>query len=227
MSEGHWKHWGPKRGEILRKSVALEALQPERRPALDEESFIWSDDFSLLRCRIAPLQRSVASALLRAFTVAAWQSQRFLMHAAGLCLSERAVVVVAPSGGGKSTLMDLAQGFSSLSDETLLLSTSTVVGTPFRSSANKPPEPRTAPIAAVLLLEKAPSSSYSRVDARTALTAILPEMYRPPESLASSAEILHRAKLLAESVPAYRFRFPKSPAANDLLKRLFEEELSR
>lgn len=227
LSEGHWKQWSPTGGEALRKGLVLEALNAEPGEGHGDESFVWSDGFSLLHCRIAPLQRSVASSLLRAFTVAAWQSQRFLIHASGLCSAGRAVVVVAPSGGGKSTLMDLAQGFCSLSDETLLLSTSAVVGTPFRSSASKPPEPRTAPVAAVLLLEKAASASYSRVDARTALTAILPEMYRPPEPLASSAEILHRAKLFAESVPAYRFRFPKSPAANDLLKRLFDEELSR
>ena len=56
---------------------------------------------------------------------------------------------------------------------------------------------------------------------------ILSQTYRPVSGDERRAQLLLRAKLLAEAVPAFRFRFPKSSAANDLLHRLFDEHLAR
>jgi hypothetical protein len=230
LSRSHWARWNTGATEIT-KLISLGVANgewPLTDSTIPAESFSWSSDFERLHCTIAPREQSVASSMLRGFTVAAWQVGGFLIHAAGIRGADaRAVMALAPSGGGKSTLTDLAGGFCSLSDETLLVRGTEVYGTPFRSSARKPPEPRRAPISAILILEKSSSPRYFRVAVRDALSAMLPEIYRPPREIASSAEILHRAHLLAESVPAYCFRFPKSPAANDLLTKLFDEELSK
>jgi hypothetical protein len=230
LSRDHWSRWRTGTAEITKQiSLGLTNRECSLTDSLVQvESSDWSSDFERLHCTIAPREQSVASSLLRGFTVAAWQAGGFLIHSAGICRADaKAVMVVAPSGGGKSTLTDLAGGFCSLSDETLFVRGTEVYGTPFRSSARKPPEPRQAAISAILILEKTSSPRYFRAAVRDALSAMLPEIYRLPREIASSAEVLHRAKLLAESVPAYRFRFPKSPAANDLLTKLFDEELSK
>jgi len=152
-----------------------------------------------------------------------------LIHGAGLALEGRgAVAAFAPSGGGKSTLSNLAERFSGLSDETVLLvpgPPSQIFATPLRSSSIKVPEPRVDPLRALLILEKSLEPSFTRVSPQVAMRALLAQVYKLPTELAPPAQLFKRAAKLVENVPAYRFAFPKSPAAQDLLLRLFDDEL--
>ncbi|MBS2026789.1 MAG: hypothetical protein JST54_02695 [Deltaproteobacteria bacterium] len=153
-----------------------------------------------------------------------------LIHGAGLALEGRgAVAAFAPSGGGKSTLSNLAERFIGLSDETVLLVPGPppqLFATPLRSSSTKVPEPRVDPLRALLILEKSLEPSFTRLKPDVALKQLLLQAYKLPPELAPPAQVFKRAAKLVENVPAYRFAFPKSPLAQDLLLRLFDDELS-
>lgn len=152
-----------------------------------------------------------------------------LVHGAGLALPGRGgVVALAPSGGGKSTLSNLATQLVGLSDETILLRPGPpplISATPLRSSSQKVPEPRTEPLRALLFLEKNVVPSFARMPPAQALPLLLAQAYKLPRELATTAELFKRASKLVENVAAYRFAFPKAPEAQELLLRLFDELL--
>ena len=152
-----------------------------------------------------------------------------LVHAAGLALGSRGgVVALAPSGGGKSTLSNLCTQFAGLSDETVLLQggpPSRIFATPLRSSSTKSPEPRVDPLRALLFLEKSLEPRFTRMPAPEALRLLLAQAYNLPKEIVPTAQLFKRASEVVANVPAYRFAFPKSPAGQDLLLRLFDEEL--
>jgi hypothetical protein len=147
-----------------------------------------------------------------------------LLHAAGLLFGDIALIALAPSGGGKSTLTSLAEGCLSLSDETVLIeedgSAYVARGTSFRSSSNKPPQLRSARLAAFLILEKSQIPSYSRASSFDLLRQLSTQAYRLGDR---PTEAFHRCRKLAESVPAFLFRFPKNCSANELLASLANE----
>jgi len=153
-----------------------------------------------------------------------------LVHSAGLALPGRGgVVALAPSGGGKSTLSNLCTELVGLSDETVLLRPgppALITATPLRSSSVKVPEARTEPLRALLFLEKSPEPSYARMAKPEALRLLLAQAYKLPTEIATTAHLFKRASELVENVAAYRFAFPKSPAGQELLLRLFDEELA-
>lgn len=152
-----------------------------------------------------------------------------LVHSAGLGLPGRgAVVALAVSGGGKSTLSNLATQFFGLSDETVLLTPGpppTISATPLRSMSEKVPQQRTEPLRALLFLEKSLQPSYTRIAPHEALPRLLAQAYKFPPELATTAHLFKRASQLVENVPAFRFAFPKSPEAEALLLRLYDEAL--
>ena len=152
-----------------------------------------------------------------------------LVHSAGLGLPGRgAVVALAVSGGGKSTLSNLATQFFGLSDETVLLTPGpppTLSATPLRSMSEKVPQPRTEPLRALLFLEKSLQPSYAWIPPHEALPRLLAQAYTFPPELVTTAQLFRRASQLVENVPAFRFAFPKSPEAERLLLRLYDEVL--
>lgn len=207
----------------------LRAATPEQRADLLR---ITAADHTLdVEVDLSPLQpHQDASVRLQCAIAASRAGQSgLLVHAAGLALPGRGgVVALAPSGGGKSTLSTLATRFAGLSDETVLLRPGPpprISATPLRSSSQKVPEARTEPLKALLFLEKNVLPSFTRMPAPQALPLLLGQAYRLPRELATTAQLFKRASQLVENVPAYRFAFPKSPAAEELLLRLFDDQL--
>ena len=175
-----------------------------------------------------PIDRSVGTALRLCALVTTWRRGGLLLHAAGLLNSEcgGALLALAASEGGKSTLTDLAEGFASLSDETVAVDWITrphVSGTTFRSSSTKKPETLTAPLLGLLLLEKCSRASYERVPPDVAARSLFEQAYRLPPAIGGLKPLLQRCGDLAERVPAFRFRFPKNPEAASLLNELIGE----
>jgi hypothetical protein len=178
-------------------------------------------------CFVGPGIQPYTAALQLACSLVVWGRGGMLIHGAGLAREGHgAVAALAVSGGGKSTLSNLAQSFIGLSDETLLLweaEPPRVSATPFRSSSEKEPQARTEPLRALLVLEKSLEPRFERLPSHEGMKRLLGQAYELPDSIAPRAEAFHRASHLAERVPAYRFAFPKAPEANDLLGRLFDE----
>ncbi len=80
------------------------------------------------------------------------------------------------------------------------------------------------PLRGILILEKSPDPSFSPARPDEALKSLLGQAYRVPE-LFGDKDLFGRFVELCNRVPAFRFRFPKSPAAKNLLDRLFHEAL--
>ncbi|MBI5543715.1 MAG: hypothetical protein HY901_07510 [Deltaproteobacteria bacterium] len=153
-----------------------------------------------------------------------------LLHATGLAHTERSVAVIglAQSGGGKSTLTDLALGWHSLSDETVYVEASDdapcAYGLPFRSSASKQPEPLAARIGAFLILEKSLVSGLEPVSQDVALRALLNQAYRPLGLMESQSEFFRCAARIARSAPCFRFKFDKTlESVSGLLNQFLDD----
>ncbi len=153
-----------------------------------------------------------------------------LLHAAGLSDGTGAFVCLAPSGGGKSTLTDLAYGYDSLSDETVAVIPDSqhglwqAWGTTFRSSARKAPvSPRKFPLRGFLILEKFPVPEAVHASPEILARALLGQAYADaPAFTGGRPEQFRKAAALSRTIPAFRFRFPKESGPTvDLLKQLF------
>ncbi len=156
----------------------------------------------------------------------AWRTGGVLLHGAGLIASDDAsVLALAPSGGGKSTLTDLVR-LRSLSDECVIAHPGpppTLAGTVIRSSARKTPSLETRPLRALLLLEKSVRPFYEKLHSADGLRALAHQAFRFPSELGMKGSVLSRLAPVANSVPTYRFAFPKSAQADDLLSSLLND----
>jgi hypothetical protein len=227
LPASHWDAADPGAEQVqleLIRAATTESRADRLRITTDDRVIEFDVDLSMLQ----PHQD--ASVRLQC-AIAASRTGRagLLVHSAGLGLPNRgAVVALAVSGGGKSTLSNLSTQFFGLSDETVLLTPGpppTISATPLRSISEKIPEPRTEPLKALLFLEKSLQPSYTRIPPHEALPRLLAQAYKFPTELATTAHLFKRASQLVENVPAFRFAFPKSPDAQTLLLRLYDEVL--
>lgn len=215
----------------LEVSTIASAPSDAESTSRDDLRFVADPAHHALRCFVGPGPQAFSAALQLGCGMATWPRGGMLIHGAGLALDGiGAVAALAVSGGGKSTLSNLADGFLGLSDETLLLwdnDPPRISATPFRSSSHREPQPRSEPLRALLVLEKSLEPSYERLPPHQGMKRLLAQAYQLPDLIAPRAEVFARASSLARSVPTYRFAFPKSPEAALLLRRFFDEELAR
>ena len=148
-----------------------------------------------------------------------------LVHAAGAVLKGRGLVFPALSGTGKSTLSGLLEAEfpgSVVCDERIALRPDatpdeasprwTLAGTPWSSSAGIARK-TVAPLSAIVFLEQAPDCAIEPIPASDAVRRMLPQIsvdWKNPELADRGVAALDA---LLAAVPAYVFRFPKSPAA--------------
>lgn len=165
------------------------------------------------------------AALKLAFQVIALRAGGILLHAASVRIAGRGVLIVGPSGAGKSTLARLCRdsGATLLSDETICVLGSMLLGTPFKSDDDLPGTNERATLDAILVLEKGADESFAAVPPHQGAGLILSQAYRPPRDEVSPSELLRRASLLAERPGVTRFRFRKSPDAAEALRRWLDD----
>jgi hypothetical protein len=167
------------------------------------------------------------SAICRAaLSQAAGERGGALLHGAAAVLESRAVLLIAPSEGGKTTLCGRLgkAGVPVLSDETIVLrrrpgeQAFDVHGTFFWSG----PVLRTLggawPVRAVALLQKGPLRA-ERVSPASALASFLPEWHVDHDASAASRALATAAEVL-ESAPAYRLSFDRNDSPRSLRELL-------
>jgi hypothetical protein len=150
-----------------------------------------------------------------------------LVHAAAAVVDGKAVLLVAPSEGGKTTVSGLlAQaGIPILSDETIALRVARghngidAYGTFFWSGPELPTLQGAWPVHAVAFLEKGPLEARE-LSAGSALARLLGEWHVAPDDTAV-AQTLHIATKLLERVPASTLSFELSSAPQDVASLLF------
>lgn len=174
-------------------------------------------------CSVRNSPSAIRTAFRTALGIAAWSAGGLLLHSVGLRSTKQAILGLAPSEGGKSTLASLSTPeLDCLSDETIFWSgaSRTIHATPFFSSTSAPLVDTFGALTAVLFLEKASTLELTRIHPTSALRALAQQVYRPPPEIASSADLLRRMVSLCHSVPSFRFGFPLQPLGNALLQAL-------
>ena len=148
-----------------------------------------------------------------------------LVHAAGAVLKGCGLVFPAVSGTGKSTLSGLLEAEfpgSVVCDERIAVRPVatpdvaaprwTLAGTPWASSAGIA-RMTAAPLAALVFLEQALECEITPISASDAVRRMLPLISVDWKNDALADRGVAALDALLAAVPAYVFRFPKSPAA--------------
>lgn len=148
-----------------------------------------------------------------------------LVHAAGAVLKGRGLIFPAVSGTGKSTLSGLLEAEfpeSVVCDERIAVRPVatpdvaaprwTLAGTPWASSAGIA-RMTAAPLAALVFLEQALECEITPISASDAVRRMLPLISVDWKNDALADRGVAALDALLAAVPAYVFRFPKSPAA--------------
>ena len=148
-----------------------------------------------------------------------------LVHAAGAVLKGRGLVFPALSGTGKSTLSGLLETEfpgSVVCDERIALRPDaapdgtaprwTLAGTPWSSSAGIARK-TAAPLSALVFLEQAPDCAIEPIPASVAVRRMLPQISVDWKNTELADRGVAALDALLAAVPAYVFRFTKTPAA--------------
>jgi hypothetical protein len=188
----------------------------------------WEREGPGLARAFSPRDAESLEAVLRAALCDALSPDGALLHAAGAVVQDRALLFLALSGGGKSTVSRLVgDRFQLLSDETVCVrpapddSGYLAYGTCFWSTAGPKQYPsRGFPLAALCFLAKGPLACAS-LDRREALRLLMAQ-YHLRSSPEAGGESLEFGLRLLDQVPAYRLRFPIDARLDPLLESLAE-----
>jgi hypothetical protein len=181
----------------------------------------------------APSPELAPSAVERCLTYILMQAlpraaDALLLHAAGVALRGRGCAFCGPSGAGKTTVARLLRGRGELfGDENMVLRVTEggaeLLSTPFWG-ASAPPDlirraNRSAPLAAIFVLEHAPHFALRKLSQGEAVAALLATEKVATERVDSAAAWLDVAGRLLARVPAYLLRFRPTQELPDFLSR--------
>jgi hypothetical protein len=161
------------------------------------------------------LERTAFVAVLRAAMCQVLSPAGALMHGAGIVLDEQGLLMIAPSGGGKTTVAGLvASQADILSDEIIcvrpdarLADRYAIYGSCFWSGPVYPSRAGGFPLRAICFLRKGPLG-VAPIARSHAILELLRELHLPIGPATAAADALAFAGQLLEAVPSYAFRFP-------------------
>ncbi len=146
-----------------------------------------------------------------------------LVHAAGYGDGRGAVAFLAPTHGGKTTTSRKLPEAHVLSDDQVALRRVDgawhAFALPFVGEYGKATAPRAAPLRALVLLEKAPALSLTRVAEARALARVMHCVVRFTRG-AGGAELLALAGDLVASTPVYALALSRDEPVLPVLERL-------
>ena len=147
------------------------------------------------------------------------------LHSSFVLYNGRALVFTGPSGIGKTTQAELwrdFQGAEIINGDACLLRELEdgwhAFGTPVHGSSPYC-ENKDAPLAALVALEQGPENRLERPDSFAALTACLPEFYRPQMDSATQDIFWGAVDSLFRKTPVYRLVCRPDRDATELVKR--------
>lgn len=155
------------------------------------------------------------------------QQSAFILHASSNVHNDELNVFVAPSGGGKSTIMRLlSQRFKSYSDEYLVIAKrqGTYVGTPLglpekkfthlaQSLASK------CPIRSLCFLRKSKISSIEKVNSLTAFHQLSTQLLSAENNEILRRNIKDLYSFAKSSIPFFQLSFPKHKSIVEFVEK--------
>ena len=170
----------------------------------------------------APLPNVLRAALRYLVSLALVERDGFLLHSAGLLVSDRAYLLCGASGAGKSTAAGLAAGRAEvLSDELCAVRREAGVwkvwGTPFAGALEDLGSIRGGPLAALAFLEQAPEVRADPIGSAEAVRRLYPQVFRPSRDPGRHARWLALGADLCARTACLNLRFRKDPAFLEVL----------
>ena len=150
----------------------------------------------------SPLEEDLVASLRGMLVMALDRRGGALVHSAGVLIDDRAILCVAPPGGGKTTLCGKVAGrLPVLSDETLAIwmdaGVPALAGTSLWSGDSLPTQLGRFPLAAICFLAKG-EEGVSTIARAEALRALLTEWHLPPQPGATQVALRRADWLLSE-----------------------------
>ncbi len=163
--------------------------------------------------------------LLRAFlsifmTV---ELEGFLLHSSSIKLDNRGYVFTGVSGSGKSTVVNLGENFSVLSDEIVAIrkykGKFCTFGTPFMSKFVFGGLNDMAPIESLFFLNKAQKNYKIPINGANALNRLMPNILFFAKGAEMHSRLLELAHHLLQSVSFYELYFRKDGDITEIIKK--------
>lgn len=158
------------------------------------------------------------------------ERKQTLLHAAWVMRNEKALLFSGACGVGKSTQAELWHAYRGAriinGDKTglsFLNGGLTAFGTPFAGSSRYC-EDATAQVAAIVMLEQAPTDTIRRLSLKEAVRALAAQMPCQKWLADDVAAVMEYAELAARRVPVYLLSCTKEASAVDLLDQTLTEE---
>jgi hypothetical protein len=135
-----------------------------------------------------------------------------ILHASSVVVDGYSILFLGHSGAGKSTIAELASscGAEVLSDDRTIVTiergVATAWGSPWHGSCSKS-SPACAPIAAVLLLVKAPRNKLRPIDASRGFSEMFVRVYQPTVDVGEMERVVDVLRFVAASVQSGELEF--------------------
>ncbi|RMD61968.1 hypothetical protein D6833_07515 [Candidatus Parcubacteria bacterium] len=165
---------------------------------------------------------TISAALGYGLSVALSLNKGLLLHASGVLLDGKAYVFVAPSGGGKSTVIRHCRKGTCLHDDKIAIAwheNEWMTGsTPLLDNRGRVPQPKQAPCGGIFVLLKARKTALDVPPSHTLLDEIASLAYEPTELKWVRKNLLQNILEMIGDVPIGLLRYKKGDDVAGLVK---------
>jgi hypothetical protein len=212
-------------GVVALADVAVRPDGHARRLRIERHDFLATLDLDARTgtLQLGAIDRIAIDTFLRvAYSLALLPVGGLLVHAASLGRDGRAWLFPGPSGSGKTTLTRLSADAQLLSDEISIVSAADAAGvrcygSPFFGDLGRPGDNRALPLAAMHFLRHADRHVAAPLSARSALTALLPNVLFFVRDSALVARVFEVAAALTVAVPSFALGFRPEPSVWEVI----------
>lgn len=161
---------------------------------------------------IAPEREAFDAVLRVVISILLATHDGLLLHASSVSLGGNAFVFAARPEGGKSTVARLLQDDKVIGDELVAVRRTsnavTVYGTPFwNTGPERSSPPAQVPVKAICLIEKADSTSATKLEPVEMAAKMMPHIFCDPKNRETNKATISALSGITETIPGYELRF--------------------
>jgi len=187
---------------------------------LDIENLIITSDQTLLRIRSNSVE-VVSAALALLYCILLSKTSGLLLHASGLVVAGKAYVFLAPSGGGKSTVIENSKKGTILHDDKIAARKTSkgwyAGGVPLLTNNGTTGTPLFAPLAGLFLIKKSKRTALKRVVASKLVPKLAMQIYEPTVRLEIRRAVMGILLELMTELPVYSLYYKKGDDVSEFI----------